>query len=294
MIIAVVLILLGILFLGVNFNFISADVWSQLLKLWPMILIIIGVGIIIKRLLPKWLYYLIIAVLLVLIVLGAIYVSQCNNEPEGGQNISLDEPISSGFDKYNLTIKLGAQNLEINDISSGLISGNIQANGGTPVYRQSTSNSAIIGVITQNWRLIWSKWGIGGAKGTSRLYITNQIPLDLTLNLGATSINADLSRIKLEYMNLNTGAFDGQIKLGKLAQSASIIVRTGASNVSFKTPKDCGVKVASSSGLVTTKYTNIDVKDSGGDKISNNYNSAQCKIDFNIKSGASSFEFVGY
>ena len=295
MILAVILILLGILFLGVNFEVITPDIWSQLIKLWPVILIIIGVGIIVKRVMPRWLYYLVVSILLILMVLGAWYVSQNKTGPEAtGESLNIDEPLSSNFQKLELTLKLGAQDMEINDITGGLLSGNIQAAGGAPKYKQNIAGNTVKAQVYQNWKVSWGLWRAGNQKSASRLLITNQIPVSLILNLGATSINADLSRIKIDNLTLNTGAFNGQIKIGKLSNSIKLDIRTGASEVNFQLPKDCGMKVDSNSGLVSTKYTNIDVIGSGNDRTSNNYDSAQCKIDFNIKSGASSFEFVGY
>ena len=46
---ALILIAVGIVFLLLNFGLVSWAIWGQLWRLWPLLLIVVGAGLVLRR-----------------------------------------------------------------------------------------------------------------------------------------------------------------------------------------------------------------------------------------------------
>jgi hypothetical protein len=118
----------------------------------------------------------------------------------------------------------------------------------------------------------------------------------MVLGLGATDIDADLSDLIVDSLRLDVGAFNGEVRLGSRQRYNKTEINAGASDIKIYVPKASGIKVISSNGLVSMRYSSLEmIKDSNTrEDKSNNYDGASNKIDFGLKAGASSVEFIGY
>jgi hypothetical protein len=299
---AYIFIILGLVFLGINFGYLNESIWSIIWKFWPVLLIFFGISVLTKKTLPKNIGIM-LGVIIIIGTLGSIvYISwngnilpakQTPSSTEGGSLI-VDEPLSSSTKNINLTIKLGAQKIDLDSTESGLIDGQISNNTGTPkIVVVNQGNTAKIDITTQYGSAMWSK---GRRAADTHLSVTNQVPINMTLKLGATEINADLSNLIVDKLNLNVGAFSGQIKFGSRQRNNKTEINAGASDIKIYIPRSSGLRVVSSNGLVSMKYSNLEIIKTNDtrENRSSNYDSATNKIDLNLKAGASSIEFIGY
>lgn len=302
MIFPIILIVLGLVFLAYNYGVMENQFWGELWRFWPVALIVIGVAIVGRKYLPRWLSILIIVIMIVAAILGAYYFSKnhfdfkINSKSQSqSESLKFDEPLSADIAKMNLEVALGAQNVDINAQKSGLVAGTITGNNTTPNITVMQRGDTADAKISQHWTYkTWRFWE--KEEENSQISITNQIPVSITFNLGATKINADLRDIILTELNLNSGAFDGTIKLGSRSANTHVYIDSGASNIKLYVPKSSGLEVKQATGAVSLRYNGIEMMQISGEKQkkSVNFDASQNKIYVDIKAGASTIEINGY
>ena len=295
MIFALLLIVAGTIFLGLNFGLLQPDILINLWRFWPVLLIALGIVILGKRHIPKWLATLLVGVMFFAVLAGVIYwdknihnaiVNRANEE----EVVRIDEPLSANIEKLSLTLNLGAQNIVLDALSSGLLKGTILAGRNNPkITIEEKGNTAEVRVRQH------IGWLNRALEGQTDLQITNQIPVDLWLNLGATDLKADFSKIILNSLSMNAGAGANNIKLGTMSPKISVEINAGASNIKIMVPKASGLKVQRATGLVAVEYNDIEMGEESDKYIreSTNFGAAN-NIEVNLKAGASTVEFIGY
>lgn len=300
MIAGIVLIIVGLLFLGINFGYINPEVWPSLWRFWPTIFILFGVVMLARRFMPKKISIALIVAILALVTVGAVVIaggveSRKTDAADNTNTIKIDEPLSADTKKLDIDVKLGAQELEIDSLSSGLVSGNINTVNGNAKYNLTYSGDNADLKIYQQWSpRNWFRRG-GNNKSQSQFDITNQLPVNIMLSMGASKIDADFSKILVNRLTLKTGAINGKVKIGDRQSNVNVDVNTGASDITIYIPVSSGLQVTNNSGITKIKYDKIEMSGAGGDKsASSGFEAKDKKVYVNIKAGASSVTFVGY
>ncbi len=298
---AYVIIVVGLILLGINFGYLDSSIWSTLWRFWPALLILGGVSMLTKKAMPKGRRLAVgLALIAVLVALG--YLAYNNGFiPEkltrgdtSSQTLSVDEPLSSAIKEVDLIVELGAQNIKLDDTSSGLIVGRVGSFAGEPeIGVKEVGEKAEVRVKTKFGPAGW--WPGKQKTGDTKLSITNQIPVNITYKLGATVLDADLRNLNVPFLEMGVGAFDGAIKYGTKQNINQTKINAGASNLKIYVPKTSGLRVDYANGLVGMKFEGLET-DSINDSLkeTKNYGTAEKKINIEIKAGASSIEFVGY
>jgi|GEM_PF-1374820 len=302
MISGVVLIIMGLLFLGINFGYVNPEVWPSLWRFWPAILIIFGIVMLARKFMPKKVSVAMVIAILALATVGAVVVSsnvgsrQGDNRQEGNtESINIDEPLSSDIKKLNVELKLGAQELKIDSLSSGLVSGNINSVNGSPEYSLTTIGDEAKVSVSQKWSFsnLFNKNGKN--KSQSQLDLSSQIPVSAKLSMGASKIDTDFSEILLSDLTLKTGAINGKLKIGSRQKIVDIKINTGASDITIFLPALSGLEVSNKSGITKIIYDKINMESANGDRTkSSDFETKDNKVYVDIKAGASSIAFVGY
>ncbi len=76
------------------------------------------------------------------------------------------------------------------------------------------------------------------------LHLGNDVPMDLSVNVGAGTSNLKLSGLSLSGLDITLGAAQGTIDLsGDWAHDLDVTIDAGASNINVLLPKDVGVHV---------------------------------------------------
>ena len=299
---AYIVIIIGLILLGINLGYLDESVWRIIWKFWPLLLILFGVSMLTKKALPKYTRIIIGLVILAAVILGVIYMGRNGGISSGAlvrnqeeKTVTVDEPLSSGIKKVECDIELGAQAILLDATPSGLITGQVSLRAAEPQVKVSQRGDTAI-IKVEPARNFTSWWPGARQAGETKLSLTNQAPLDLTLKLGATDIEADLTDLMVTKLDLKVGAFRGTLRYGMRQTLNQTSISAGASDIKIYVPKTSGIKVNYANGLVGMKYTGLDVQKSGDGREdkSANYDNTAAKLDFDVKAGASSIEFVGY
>ncbi|MEJ2595139.1 MAG: DUF5668 domain-containing protein, partial [bacterium] len=209
----VILIFLGILFILSNLNMIQFD-WYHLWRLWPVVLILWGVSI-----LPA--HNLIKMFLTLLVLGGTVYFmvdrtiawdkgrsfniekwedwDDADNMPVSQSfNIPYDDSVSNAM----LELDLAAGSFYIDDSTNNLIDFNKKGDKVKYSYNiKRTDERAVIRIEREENKIITGK-----SKHSVSLNLNAEPVWDLNLDVGAASLQFDLSDFKIKNLDLDGGA----------------------------------------------------------------------------------------
>lgn len=285
---------IGVMLLLDNLGIVDVHL-GNLWQLWPVLLIGAGISMLSLR---GWLAALVSLVMVA--ALGLLSWLVAVDNPYYGSNsswsseqvTSVGEDIATDAKQLDLTLKTGAIDLTLNSKSSEngytaeLNSSHLSLSQSSGDVRDGIQYATITTESKNNW------W-IGPIKNNMSVALTEQVPLSLRVDTGASSVSGDLSGAQLQSLTLKAGASSIDLKFGALVKKLDIAIDAGASSVKLSVPKDTGVRVETDNGLSHTSFEGVD-KQSDGVYESKDFAKADKQIVIKAKVGVSSFEVTRY
>lgn len=242
---AVFFVTIGCTFLLANLGYLAIDAWQVIIRMWPVLLIAIGLDILIGRR-AAWLSF--IGILLVMLILGGgiwYYGIQYDSLYDPGKVIS--QPLGNlGEVKIDLepgmgkiTIKKGVSN-EV--LFSGTIpkqiqiNHNFEKNGEKGIFRLRSSQDRIFFLKSRDNQWRWN------------LDISPKPLLDMKIGLGVGSSHIDLSGLKMKALDVSLGIGNAYITLPAEGQFQGKIDGAIGQMVIYL-PQGMGLRVNSHTGL---------------------------------------------
>lgn len=294
LILGIVLILVGILWILSNLNLVDINMYNfvsliarGIFDLWPFVLIIFGIGIMFKNdLLNTILWGLFLAILIIysLFIKDNILKEDVNQVFEG-EVYTID--MRKDIEKGDLRLDIGAANFSVDSIDDEFI--RIEQDG---AFKYSFNKEGSIEKL-----YITNKNNYFENLGTRNLGVdlNKNIPWQLNMNIGAVSGNVNLKDIMVEYINVDMGAGDLEMTLGKENNFTSLDIDAGASRITINIPEDVGIKIDFEGGLNSTNLDSLGlVVLDKGEFISKNYDDAITKYEMEVDMGVGSFEIKYY
>jgi Domain of unknown function (DUF5668) len=242
-----VLILIGVFALLVNSGVISTDRLSLLADLWPLILIVIGLELLVRRGMPGQAGD-VAAVLIVLLAAGGA-VAYVALAPNPGATNKLDSSAAIGnLDHASVEIDAGASNITVTGSSSlegDLYRSHITYSGPKPdVNLDRSDGSLTISQGDSGFHVFQSR------RFTLDLQINSSVPWTINSNGGASTETYRLASVPLRSMEINTGASREDITLGRPSGVVSITINGGALTVNLHRPAATAASVSVSGGAL--------------------------------------------
>ena len=282
-ILAIVIIFIGIVYLGRAAGWITVDV--NLWQLWPLIIIIIGLGMLSRS---GWMVIL-IGILVALVVLGLliwmIVVSPADDRAVTTETISIEK--EEDVDSAVFDLNTGAGSITMSGGAEKLINGTHDSNFLT--YEQETKVEDGIQTVAFDGKGSWRGFRGDGVNDLD-LTFNNDTPLKVVIDSGAVDIDLDFSAVMLTDLDVNTGASSVDLTMGDLVEMSSVSIDAGVSSVKVTLPKTIGAKVNLESGLTSRDLENFTEVDSNNFQ-SENYDESEKKVNFDIDLGVSSLKF---
>ena len=290
-------ILLGLFLIGVGFlylakiyNWIDFNFNINILQLWPLAVILIGISLLSGRGLFSGIFTVILVLVVVAAVIFLIFGNTLQNTPEEFQYI---EPISIN--------KNPDANLVILDINSG--AGTLTLEGFSDIFSKilvsgsfesDFSKLNILSSLENNVQKVEISQKIAqnvsfSSRGSNLNLLANRDILlaKLTLNSGASDIVADLTDILIDETIIKTGASSVKVLVGERLKQSKLSISSGASSVQIILPRSVGAKVKINSGISTKIMVDF-IQTGQGNYLSINYDEAQSHIDIELNLGVSS------
>lgn len=242
-----VLILVGVLALLVNTGQIPIERLLQLANLWPVILIVIGLEIIIRRSLHGPTGEVAAALVVLLAVVGAaVYVVIAPN-PSATSTVESAAEVST-LTEAAVEVDAGAATIAISDggnLGSMLFHARIEYSGPKPDVRFDPRGTLKISEANNNFGLFQSRRFI------LNLDLNPGVAWTIAINSGAATTTINVPNVHLSALTLSTGASRDDITLGPASGIVPVKINGGALTVNVHRPKGTKAKVDVSGGAVS-------------------------------------------
>ena len=295
-------IVLGMLILLNNFSPISLY-WDDLWQFWPLVLVLLGISLMIRNRGGKIIFAASAAIFLAVTIFASVkYTSGfINNDFEVSFDDDHDhsyvvneykEDYDASIDKAVLKLDAKAGDFNIDSSSDDLIY--VKTVGTTDNNFNLTKNDED-GVSNLKFKMKKTRFHFGKSNYKNRVNISlSEKPVwDLDLDVGAASIDLDLTKYKIEKLDVDMGAASLDVKLGDLNDNTDVTVNAGASSINISIPEEAGCEIKTDDVLSSNSFDNFR-KISSGHYRTSNFDEAQKKIYINIDCGVSSVSVDRY
>jgi Domain of unknown function (DUF5668) len=242
------LILAGIFALLVNVGQIPVERVFQAVNLWPLILVVIGLELIIRRVMHGVTGDVAAAVVVLLAILGAAtYVAAAPN-PTSTHTLDASGTLGD-FENASVEISAGAATVSISsssEIRTDLYEAHISYSGNKPEVKfDSESRKLTISQRDSNFLVFQSR------RFELDLRINPKVTWAVEMNTGATTSTLDFSQVQLKSLSLNSGAAKDEITLGVAKAIVPVEIDGGALTVRIHRPQGTEASVDVSGGAVS-------------------------------------------
>jgi energy-coupling factor transporter transmembrane protein EcfT len=287
-------ITIGSLYLVARYSAFIVD-WYAIWELWPVLLILTGIGIIVKGTFVKPVISVLMGVLIAFLVFGFFndlfdvfdnnnyHKRNSRNFSENNYELQYDNSINH----VNLKINAGAGKFVIEDTTDILFKGYSEGNFGEYEFTNSQQDSnAWVNFSMDNVDL-----NMFGSSNINKFEISlNKNPTySMDFNIGAAKSYFDLRPFKVKNLVLKTGAADTKIRLGNKSPLLFTNVEMGAAALKIYIPKTSGCKIYGDMVLIAKDLDGF-MKHDSDYYITENYETAKEKIIIQIDGGVSSID----
>ncbi len=241
----ITLILIGLVFLANNLWGLSWWVWYDLLRLWPILLIVIGLEIIVKRSKLQVLGYL-SSFLIVVAFAYVIYENRDGSDDRYGV-----------FPSSRSESVLGYTNESAADIKVKFDSGRLYFNsGGDDILRVVTENSrrgahlssdcsgASCKVDISPSGKRWGRWvTIGSYENHWKCFVRPEIAGTYNLDVDDTDLRFFAQELKVDRLIVKAKQSDLVVRLGKQQTHSDVEVTGGNSDLDIYFPDSTGLRI---------------------------------------------------
>jgi hypothetical protein len=293
----IVLIGIGVVALLFNTGWLDWDRVAQLYRLWPLLLIALGLAILFRGRLPARLMSLFGAILVIVLVIavgGAVAAIPRAIGGASGPVVTSHYAVPTGeVSAPHLELSAGAAqiNLHAGPTGTDLFRATIQApSDEKPEVSVDTTNSTL--TVNLPGRSGFN-WGNVNDHRTVDLTLNDQLPWVVGLSTGASQTTLDLSAAKVASVTIASGASTVKLTLPKPEATVPVSVSGGAMHLSIQRPAGVPIRVSTSGGASSL---DVDGNHFGGlfqqgqTFISPDYSNATGRYDISIESGASSIQ----
>ena len=274
-----VLITLGIVALLANAGYFTGITWRQVAQLWPMLLVLFGVDLLLR---PRSMFAaIVVEVALIgaaLFYLAAAPTLPGANPSSTGTFTSQQSVLRAGASSLSLTLGYGAGDLTVRAGPTDAVMPNLVMVKSTHEDIDLQWNVPSTGSATVNVKSANLDIPFGGAGRAWDVTLPSDMPVGLTLNLGAGDFDLDLSNVRLTRATVNNGASNLQIALPRPTGNVPITISTGASSLDLRVPTGVEYRLRVTGGLNSIS----------GPQESAGYGTATDRLTITISSGASS------
>ncbi len=135
-------------------------------------------------------------------------------------------------------------------------------------------------------------WTSGRQRNNWDLQLTNEIPVNLDVDIGVSDADLNLSGLRISHLSVDAGVGDTMIDLsGDWEQSFDADINLGVGDATIHLPKDVGVKLSVSKGIGKVKADGF-ISEGDGSYVNEAYESSDTKIHLDVDVGIGQVKFL--
>ena len=252
---------------------------------WGLLILIIGIVLLMNQLIPGLeLYKYLGGIVLVLIgvwLLLRYFIFQGKNTEE-----QVQVPLENAREAI-ITLHHGAGRLLVGAGAKPeiLLNGEIVGSFQKEVSRSGEKAFVELKMSEEAW------FGSRFHEGLDwNLVLNEEIPLSLQIKGGASEIRLNLTNLKVNDLDLQTGANSTVIRLPENAGHTRVRVSTGVSSLKINVPEGVGARIATQGGITSIHVDSRKFPKRGNIYESVDFDKYANKIDMKLESGVGSVE----
>jgi hypothetical protein len=292
---------LGLLVLINNFTNIFMD-WATIWKLWPLTIVLIGLSILIKHQYGKSVIAGLAAIVLALAIFAsfktATHFFSKDVNIDFGDGANHEYATTEFFETYDSTLTFatlnfdaGAGSFKIKDTTTNLIYALTEGHKNNYKLKRFDSDTSSTIDFDMGDKAIF-RFG-KNYKNIVDISLNSNPVWDMYLNVGAASMDFDLTKFKTKKVDVDMGAASINIKFGDLLSETELFVEAGASDINVFIPKESGCKILIDGALSSKHFTDFEKIDSDNYETEN-FDKSENKVFINIDCGVSSISVDRY
>ena len=249
-IVALLLIAAGVTLLLQNLGIVRWELWLEIWRFWPVLVIAIGVGLIFGRRL-RWLSAGIVVALIAGAIIGAALLA------ESGWRAAVHH-ISEPLDEtrsLDVWVAFGAGSLTIDSLSDGspsLFEGAFESRCPPPeVSFRRHGDAANLDVEREDLDFEMDPGGLSLClwEADWRLSLSRVPEASLDLGTAAASIDLDLTDLRVESLYINGGAASVDIRMPANAGDVDAVIGVGAASIDVWIPQGVEARIVNNTDL---------------------------------------------
>lgn len=237
-------------------------------------------------------------ILALMIPATLMWIAGCSSVVIGKENIGKADVSKIHVEKdkakeLDIVLNVGAGKLNVAEGASEWVEGEIQYNvkelKPKVTYKKSGKTGEI--VIEQSNKEL-SGINIGNIKNDWDLELSNDVPIDLEVNTGASDTKLNLQGLKLSNLDVSSGVGNVTVDLsGDWKESFDVDLKMGVGQSTIILPVDVGVKIKSTKGIGHADFEGF-ISKGNGVYVNEAYEKADVKIDVDTDLGIGEANFV--
>ncbi len=282
------LLAVGVIWILVSFKIISFNYIEQFfvasIKLWPLILIVVGVNLIFKYnysvKLVSWVLYFAILISYGVIVnpkLGfdSVKIDLNLGDVGNGDHIKYSEKLKEATKEGKLDISLGAAKINIDGKTDNLFDADVPKSVKLKKTDYSHNNSEA--------RIYFDKNNGFDFRNQDSIFQLNKSVLwDVNIKTDVLTGKLDMTDLKIKKLDLDVKASSVDVVFGSGYDKTNAEIEAKASNINLTVPKNSGVRIKMSGKLNNTNLDKLEWKNDKNVYESPNYDKAESKIDMEM------------
>jgi hypothetical protein len=315
-----ILVMIGVLILLSNFGHVHFHLWN-IFRLWPIFLVIGGINLLLAHNRSP-----LATLLKVAVVIGGFALIAFGNFDDGyhwwpGFRFSYhndrddddDETDSTKNGKVlhvrtdntfieayaptithaRLNISGGATIYNLNDTTNELFKAHTVQSFGHYTFNHHMDDSVMVldfDMKNHNRQFSWHD-NSDGNKVDIRLNVN---PVwDINIEAGATKLDFDLLKYKIQTLDISGGAADFNVKLGQPLAETNVSVSSGMASVTIKIPANAACHISTSTGLAGNHFEGFN-KNADNTYDTPGFANAKNKINIELSGGMADFKVERY
>lgn len=286
------LVAAGVIFLLHNLGLISWSLGDVLWRLWPVLLIAIGVDLLIGRRVGALLSALLIVGVVAVVVAGTFWYVGPRAGVGVGTDTTFSQPLANAErGQIELDIGVGVLNVGALEDSAELIAATFTLPENERVLREAImrGDTAVVTLRSENRQ--WSgplprdadyRWAVNLAPG---------VPLDLGIKTGVGNAVIDLSQLAITNLRMETGVGSTTVTLPATGRFSAQI-NQGIGKIALIVPEGMALRLQGDTGIGSFDVP-AGYRHSGNVYTSPGYDTATDRIDLKVSGGIGNVSVVG-
>ncbi len=282
-----------------NTGYLPPNFWTNLWRLWPLVLVLLGIELLLRNHVP---WPILAALAAVVLIVGAVASSSSwPGQASAPAYTTTAETQLQGASQAAVTVRFGAGQLNLGSINpprAGTLASMTYQGPRQLAPEPRYSTSAGLGQLdyeatTHAAPPSFLPWVDGRSSDAARmdLNLEPDVPTSLAVQTGAADAHLDLSNLDVSTLDMSVGAATTWLRFPANAGSTTAHIRGGASTITLEIPQGVAAQIQYQGGVSTL---NVDQSrfPSVSDSVfrSPDYDSATNKLDLTIATGVTTIQ----